>query len=209
MKSIAPFLLGLMICTPSFADYSDGFITTGEYEGFVSWSSSSPPLIVDGGGANVIEMRMSGRLEVRSTSFPINENWHTGGITDIVLLSNSHLDYLSGVTEEITISTNATADLYGGRIDAITSMQFVGWVGRDWIDPHIDLYCRPGWSWLLDGQDKIGITGLWGNSISFSIEFINDEDYNPVWENINIIEIPEPTSLVMLTLGSLLIRRKK
>ena len=51
MKRIVPFLLTVFVCTSvSFADYSDGFITAGEHEYEVRWSSSTPPLIVEGGG---------------------------------------------------------------------------------------------------------------------------------------------------------------
>jgi hypothetical protein len=200
------FLTGLMICvSPSLADYSDGFITAGEYEDWVEWTSSNPPLIVDGGGANWIEMRGYGRLEIRSTSIPINNNFDTGGIWDIALLTNSHLDYLGGITEEITIGTNATAVLRGGRIDAITNMQYAG-------IKHIDLYCR---AWDYNTTTKI-LTGTWNTDNNydsqwdpFSIQLINVQGYAPTIDNINFIVIPEPASLALLALGSLLIRTKK
>jgi hypothetical protein len=199
-KKVLTFFIGFLVClSVSLAGYSDGFITAGEYEGFVTWTSSNPPLIVEGGGAVSIEVRNSGRLEVRSTSTPVNGNWHTGGITDIGLLGYSHLDYLGGITEEITIASNATANLTGGRIDAITSMQFAA-------TKHIDLYCQPGWSWV--GQ-KVGITGLWENGIAFNIELINDSDYDPTWMNINVVEIPEPVTLTLLGLGGLFLRRTR
>ena len=51
MKRIVPYLLLMAACVSvSFADYSDGFITAGEYEYFVEWNSKNPPLIVEGGG---------------------------------------------------------------------------------------------------------------------------------------------------------------
>ena len=51
MKRTVLFLFGLVICSSlSLADYSDGFITAGEYEYFVEWNSYNPPLIVEGGG---------------------------------------------------------------------------------------------------------------------------------------------------------------
>ena len=51
MKRVIPFLFGLVICSSlSLADYSDGFITAGEYEYGVDWFSYDPPLIVEGGG---------------------------------------------------------------------------------------------------------------------------------------------------------------
>lgn len=50
-KTVLPYLLLFCVCTSvSLADYSDGFITEGEYEGGVEWFTADPPLIVDGGG---------------------------------------------------------------------------------------------------------------------------------------------------------------
>ena len=50
-KSVFPYFLVLCILvSTSFADYSDGWITEGEYEGGVEWFTTDPPLIVDGGG---------------------------------------------------------------------------------------------------------------------------------------------------------------
>ena len=46
----------------------DGVISIGEYDyGIIEWTSYNPPLIVEGGGANVIEKKNYGRLEGRYT----------------------------------------------------------------------------------------------------------------------------------------------
>ena len=117
------------------------------------------------------------------------------------------------MTEEITVEENGEAILKGGHIDAITSMQntVIGWdgQGKPIYDPHIDLYCRPGWSWLSD-DPLLGIAGLWEDSTPFSIEFVNDDlfGYEPVWTNINVIEIPESASCFLLALGGLAVKLK-
>ena len=137
MKRIVPFLLGFMVCSAlSLADYSDGFITAGEYEYFVEWNSKNPPLIVDGGGADWIEMRNFGRLEVRSTSSPLGLD--VGGIWDILLVNDSELLYLDGLTDIMTIGSNAEAVLKGGSINYICSFQYTD-------TKHIDIYSQPGW----------------------------------------------------------------
>ncbi len=181
---------------------SDGFLTAGEYDhGMITWRSYDPPLIVDGGGACEIAVRDSGRLIVQSTSTPLGVD--VGGVYDILLFNNAQLLYLDGVTELITIGSSAVAELQGGCINYIKSMQYTETTGTD---PHIDLYCLPGWSWISDNS-LLGIEGQWWDGSSFSIKFINDFDYDPAWTNINIIT-PEPTTMILLAVGGLLLRRK-
>ncbi len=198
MKRMAMFF----VCVSAgFAGYSDGFLTAEDgYQYFVRWSNSQIPLIVDGGGAEEISVRDSGRLIVQSTSKPLIMG--ESGVYDI-LLFNGHLLYLDGVTELIRIGGNSTAVLKGGSINWINSMQFTEKTNSD---PHIDLYCQPGWSWI-SGNPMLGIQGNWMDGSPFEIKFSNDSTYDPVWTNINII-IPEPTSLLFLAAGGgILLRR--
>ncbi len=54
MKRFWLILLGVCLFEPSvYASYLDGFITAGEYEFDVRWSSYDPPLIVNGGGGGI------------------------------------------------------------------------------------------------------------------------------------------------------------
>jgi len=202
MRRIIPCFFLMIVFAPSlFAGYSDGFITSGEYEYGVDWTSGS--LVVNGGGADVIEILNTAHLEVLSTSTPLGLD--VGGIQYIDIKNNSHLDYYGGQTLEVTLRGNATADIYGGRIDYISSFQYV-------LPRHVNIYCQPGWSWILDGtQKKVGITGLWEDNSAFNIHFTANGEYfgaDPVWENINVIT-PEPATFLLIGLGGLLIRRKK
>ncbi len=200
MKSIITFLLFALCLPTTYASYDDGLISAGEYEGGVDWLSGL--LVVDGGGAVIIEVWNSACLEVHSTSTPLGLG--KGGIMDIVLDKNSHMDYYGGLTEEIILYKNATANLYGGRIDGITSFQYA-------TSEHINIYCQTGWSWLYGASNKIvGITGLWKDGSDFTIRFTsNGEAFgaDPVWMNVNVI--PEPATLTLLGVGGLLLRKRK
>jgi hypothetical protein len=199
MKRMAMFF----VCVSSgFAGYSDGFITAGKYEYAVRWSNSQIPLIVDG-GADEISVRDYGRLIVKSTSKPLTPGWEPspGGVYDILLYNTSQLLYLDGVTEYIRVGQNATAVLKGGSINCIKTMRYP--VSDE---ANVFIYAQDGWSWIND-DPWVGIQGNWKDGTPFNIQFINDFDYGPVWQNIQVI--PEPATLVLLATGGVMLQRKK
>jgi hypothetical protein len=179
--------------------WNDGWITAGEYAGSVNWTSNTQPLIVNGGGAIDLRMWNYSQLEVRSTSTPLG--LLTGGIQYISLKDNSHLDYYSGETFNLTLQFDATADLYGGRIDYLTCFGSA-------MSKHVNIYALPGWDWI-DGDRMEGIQGQWRDGSPFHIEFDNQSwvDDDPVWMMVNVI-IPEPATLLLITLGCFLARKR-
>lgn len=203
-------ILMLVCCISSVQggyEYADRVIGPGEYvyEG-VTWLSGV--LVIDGGGGTPIEVRNYSRVEVWSTSTPLG---YHGGIMDLVIL-NSRLDYYGGLTEELAIGgQHATAHLYGGRIDFISSAQYVSWVNGEPTGQHIFIYAKDGWEWKRDENGVIrGITGLWLDSGNpFDIRFTTrfQPGYDPVWANVKVI--PEPATLLLICLGTFLLHRRR
>lgn len=197
MKRLSLLLCLIECVSVSFAGIS--YINPGEYRYGIRVKNYDE-LIVMGGGADFIYVEDHAYLEVRYTSTPLN---NSSGIWDIGLSDHSELLYLGGITDLVSIHDHATAKLKGGQINKLRSFQQV-------INdvPNIDLYCQTGWSWLYNTSGEIkGISGLWNNGTEFSIQFLDQSGYDPVWKNIHVI--PEPASLALLGVGGLLLRRKK
>ena len=205
MKRIVLYLLLVALCPcacfAALGDADDGFLTEGEYDYGVEIFGENT-LIVEGGGADFIDMFDYSYLEVQYTSTPLS---NTSGILDIGLIDNSQLLFLNGIVEEILIFNNATGLLKGGRIDYIRNMQHVSGTGN------ITIECQPEWEWLYTSSQKTGITGLWANDDIFTINFFDDGTgyYDPTWENININEIPEPATILVFGLGMCLARKRR
>ena len=96
--------------------------------------------------------------------------------------------------------SNTTAVLKGGSINYIKTMRYAV---PD--NENVLIYAQDGWSWI-DNDPLKGIEGKWlADGSDFSIKFINDFDYGPVWQNVKVI--PEPATLFLFGLGTLLMRR--
>jgi hypothetical protein len=186
-------------------EYADRVISSGEYVWFLDWITGV--LVIDGGGGTPIEVRNSSRIEVWSTSTPLGTG--VGGIMDLMLTNTSRLDYYGGETQELTVKRDAIAHLYGGRVDFISSAQYVTWVDGEPTGQHVFIYARDGWEWKYENGKIRGITGLWLDSgTPFDIRFtpLFEPDCDPVWANVKVV--PEPASLLLMTLGGLLLRRR-
>ncbi|MEN6306690.1 MAG: PEP-CTERM sorting domain-containing protein [Anaerohalosphaeraceae bacterium] len=184
------------------------YINSGDYQYDVRLYNSDK-LIVMGGGADRITSRGYSSVEVQYTSTPLSDN---GGIWDIFVQENSQLLYLNGETEEITLSKNASAVLKGGRIDGITTLQqvfnvIVGWDihGNPLYNTHIEMFVKD-YFYNVNTQK---LTGTWGDGSAFNIKLIDVSGYDRTIDNIKFTIIPEPTSLLLVGLGGLLLRRKR
>ncbi len=170
-------------------------ITT--YQTLPDLSGTQSMLITGNGGGGLTNLFDSSSITVESTS---TLEQGVGGVWEIQLMNKSSLYMTGGQVHEINIGNNATAVLKGGLIESIWSTQIVP-------DPHITLY----YSGTLPTVQKIGgfnyLVGNWGNGDPFSI-YLHNTGYN-VYGNFNFVLVPEPATLVLFALGTLLLRRKQ
>ena len=193
-------LLWLFTMSSALSLAGTTYINAGEYKSNI-WLWNTDKLIVNGGGSDrVIAWNLSS-VEIYSTSLPLSLEGKRG-VYDIFLGNNSTLLFSGGATQYIEVGDNATALLTGGTINYLTIYRGPGDSSLVTID------CKDGWQWLSTGGKTTGITGVWHNGTPFQIAFGTPAaPYPPTANFVHVI--PEPASMLLLGLGSLMIRRRK
>jgi hypothetical protein len=189
MKKIVLGLLVLVFASPSFATIytvSSGFFGTKTITG-------SDSLIMTGGGGELLTGKDYSVLDIRNTSPLVVLS---GGIWNLTIANNSQLIFSGGHVSRLDAFWNATATISGGQINKIAGAYV--YASTD----HIKIVCE---TYNYNTATKI-LTGTWQDNSAFSIQLIDTTGYTPTWSNITII--PEPTTLILLGLGRLFIRRK-
>jgi hypothetical protein len=123
----------------------------------------------------------------------------SGGIWDVSMTDKSQLNMAGGGIQLLGMGNESAAILRGGRIDNIESWQTA-------LLPHIEMIVK---DYTYNTLTKI-LKGTWGDDSLFSIQLIDRTQYgySPAIENIQFTIIPEPTTMGLLALGGLLIRRR-
>jgi hypothetical protein len=144
--------------------------------------------------------------QIEGTS-PLQEGY--GGIWHLVVGGESHLEFLGGEVHQLSVDNFATAVLEGGRIDRINSGQqawkYAGDPPMLVPNAHITIVCD------LDSVNHNPLTniltGNWLDGTPFNIRLIDEAGYSPVIENIQFV--PEPATLLLLTVGMVLMQKRR
>ena len=194
-------IMVLFASSIGFADYTytveSGFLETMSLNGNES-------LIMTGGSIDGLNLSFWSSARIEGTDPLIAEG--NGGIWFIDMMSYATLELLGGEVHHLELGSDSRAVLSGGRIDELWSYQDVELVqkvdGGPWVpDPHIEIICR---DWAHDSLTNI-LTGTWFDDTVFDIQLIDVGGYDPAIENIFFT--PEPTTILLLGIGAIAIRR--
>jgi len=131
---------------------------------------------------------------------PYNQDvYPSGGVHRIDITAYAHLDFSGGEVYEINIGAYGSATLSGGTIQRLKTSQTV----YSQIQPYVTLYHK---GYEYDELTNM-LTGFWSDGSAFSIQLIDVDGYTPTIENINLVYIPEPATLLLLGIGGVFLRR--
>lgn len=212
-RTTIQFLVGICVCTSAALGYFD-FTVTGYVDSTFNLNNQS--LLVDGDGIQKIVGRGESYIEVRST-LPLQE--HIGGIGQINLgdtgsmnlyggevgtievYGNSSVSISAGYVELLYVNGHSAVTVTGGEVGSVT----VGMnVSEDAI---VTFVCDLTSLNYTYAQEKlVGIDGRWLDGSSFDIE-VKNQGYLPTSDYLQFV--PEPTTLLLMALGGLLLHRRR
>jgi len=168
-------------------------IVPGQYFGAESLNQDDE-LLMTGGWGDSISMSWNSLANIYATD-------EGKQVTNITAGSSSTLNIFGGTFEEIETSNSNLTTIKGGDIGTLICAQDVTGEGGV-IIPMTTLYVSE-WSY---NASSMSLTGKWQDLTSFSIQL---EDRYGISTYDNLQFVPEPSSLALLSLASLTLRRRK
>ena len=209
MKKLPFILIIVAICTPVLlGDYT---YTIDSFGPIPDLHGTESLLMIDEGGDNMLTLWENSFATIEGTS-ALEQG--VGGIWTLNLAGDSHLDLLGGEINLLSLGNDATATLSGGQIVSIDSTQSTweldyGVDPPEWVyNPHIEMIVNE-YSFSSYDIDTDLLTGLWADDTAFSIYLENRVGYDPVIDNIAFTIVPEPATLLLISAGTILLRKRR
>ena len=196
-------IISILLCCVVSVNAEYTYVVIDGYESLTL--NDHETLLMTGGGGYHLSLFDYSHATIQGTS-PLIE--FTGGIWELGIGGYTQLDFSGGEVHEFNIHSAGRAAFSGGRIDEIRSYQIAWkWDGDplEWVpDQHIEIVCHD--DWFHDTGTNI-LTGTWFDDSTFDIQLVDVDGYDPVIENIFFT--PEPATLLLITVGGLLLRRRR
>ena len=164
---------------------SNANVSGGEFDYIGTYDNSA--LTITGG--SVVDAGFVGDSQI---------NMSGGHISGLFFQENATINFSNGEIRWFGIYHNATATFSGGSIDIISCRQ------NSDVMTHIKFICDV--ESVFHNTDTNILTGNWLDGSSFSIQLVDIDGYSPAIENI--LFIPEPATLILITLGAVIIRKR-
>jgi len=177
-------------------DYDTLLMTGGEGHnlGLLGWSSATIE-----NTSPLIDQYSGGIWAVGVRSYSIF-NFNGGEIGSIEASGDATVNITGGILTTLEMHSESQAYLEGGLIENLASDQtLLGGLPRE--DALIHIFAL---DYLYDSPSNL-LTGHWSDNSAFSINLI-DIGTVPTYDYIEFHIIPEPTSILLLGLGGLLVR---
>jgi hypothetical protein len=183
-------LMSVVLSAPGFATI---YYVTGGYFGSKTISGDDELIMTGGGGDSLIGKDYS-ILKIQNTSPLVVLS---GGLWSLATWNHSQLYLSGGYVNWLDVDDYSKVVLSGGLINKLRNESEGGY-------SHVEIICK---EYSYNTQTK-KLTGIWGNDSAFNIQLADLTGYVPTYNILEFTIIPEPMTLLLLSLGGLLIRRK-
>jgi hypothetical protein len=189
----------LFCCAISIATAYDHVIEDGD--NFYDLSLEDyETLLMTGGEGHHLFLHGWSEATIEGTA-PLIDESAGGGIWMLGVGGYCNLDFSGGEVHQFDIDSYATATLSGGSFDEI-------WSYQDYGNPHIEMICRDH----NYNETTRYLSGTWEDFSTFNIYLSSvpevNHGYDPAIENFSFTIIPEPATLLLFGLGSLILKKK-